>query len=239
MKIKQTQFLKGSREFEIDGDTLFVRIKSLFKEEKLTVEEVKKQPFIRLCDIFFRKEKQFLETGDIIIFKKSGKVFAIDFDDDAKREEARKEINGWVEKQTNKMIKDFIKPGVLTDATGMVLVNAVYFKALWETAFVKEETIQDKFLAASGKTLNVEMMNSMSNNKYYEDENLQAIEIPYKSDELTPLSPGKTQSSGKDGNAQTDPKLVIFSKANSGSSDVADSTQLALVPLHPATKRQN
>lgn len=38
MKLKQTQFLKGSREFEIVDDTLFVSIKSLFKEEKLTVD---------------------------------------------------------------------------------------------------------------------------------------------------------------------------------------------------------
>ena len=38
MKLKQTQFLKGSREFEIVNDTLIVTIKSLFKEEKLTVE---------------------------------------------------------------------------------------------------------------------------------------------------------------------------------------------------------
>ena len=38
MKLKQTQFLKGSREFEIVDDTLFVTIKSLFKEEKLTVD---------------------------------------------------------------------------------------------------------------------------------------------------------------------------------------------------------
>lgn len=38
MKLKQTQFLKGSREFEIVDDTLLVSIKSLFKEEKLTVD---------------------------------------------------------------------------------------------------------------------------------------------------------------------------------------------------------
>lgn len=38
MKLKQTQFLKGSREFEIVDDTLFVSIKSFFKEEKLTVD---------------------------------------------------------------------------------------------------------------------------------------------------------------------------------------------------------
>ncbi len=46
--------------------------KNLIEEKKFTLEEIKKQPFTRLCDIFFRKEKQSLETGDIIIFKKSG-----------------------------------------------------------------------------------------------------------------------------------------------------------------------
>lgn len=38
IKLVQKSFLKGSREFEIVDDTLFVRIKSLFKEEKLTVD---------------------------------------------------------------------------------------------------------------------------------------------------------------------------------------------------------
>lgn len=38
MKLIQKRFLKGTREFEIaDDDALYVRIKSLFKEEKLTV----------------------------------------------------------------------------------------------------------------------------------------------------------------------------------------------------------
>ena len=38
MKLVQKRFLKGTREFEItDEDTVYVRIKSLFKEEKLTV----------------------------------------------------------------------------------------------------------------------------------------------------------------------------------------------------------
>jgi serpin B len=111
----------------------------------------------------------------------------VDFEDAAKREKARKEINGWVEKQTNKMIKNFIKPGVLTDATGMVLLNAVYFKALWQTAFTKEQTVPDKFLAASGKKITCEMMNSSINTKYYEDDKFQAVEIPYKNKEASML----------------------------------------------------
>lgn len=38
MKLIQKTFLKGSREFEIVDNTVFVRINSLFKEEKLTVD---------------------------------------------------------------------------------------------------------------------------------------------------------------------------------------------------------
>lgn len=37
MKLVQKQFLKASREFEIDGDAVHVRLKSPFREEKLTV----------------------------------------------------------------------------------------------------------------------------------------------------------------------------------------------------------
>ena len=38
MKLVQKRFLKGTREFEIVDDAVYVRIKSLFKEEKLTVD---------------------------------------------------------------------------------------------------------------------------------------------------------------------------------------------------------
>jgi len=38
MKLVQKQFLKGSREFELDDDLINFRIKTAFKEEKLTVD---------------------------------------------------------------------------------------------------------------------------------------------------------------------------------------------------------
>jgi hypothetical protein len=53
MKLVQKNFLKGSREFEIEDDTVNVRIKSPFKEEKSTVmlailnpEPVVNKPFL-------------------------------------------------------------------------------------------------------------------------------------------------------------------------------------------------
>ncbi len=172
-------------------------------QKALEIEEGKNAPeqFKNLTDEFKSdREIELLTANSIWLHKtlKLKKSFSklshdyydakcknVDFEDDAKREEARKEINSWVEKQTKEMIKDFIKPGVLTDATGMVLVNAVYFKAIWETAFTKEETAPEQFLAASGKKINCQMMNSSVNTLYYEDESLQAIEIPYKNKEAS------------------------------------------------------
>ena len=53
MKLVQKQFLKGSREFEIVDDTVSVRIRTPFKEEKMTVvltvlnpEPVVNKPFL-------------------------------------------------------------------------------------------------------------------------------------------------------------------------------------------------
>jgi len=53
MKLVQKQFLKGSREFEIVDDAISVRIKTAFKEEKITVvltvlnpEPVVNKPFL-------------------------------------------------------------------------------------------------------------------------------------------------------------------------------------------------
>ena len=46
--------------------------KNLIDEGKLTVEEIRKLPISRYCEIFFLKEKQELEVGDIILFKYNG-----------------------------------------------------------------------------------------------------------------------------------------------------------------------
>jgi len=46
--------------------------KNLIDNGKFTVEEIRKLPISRGCDIFFLNEKQKLETGDIIIFKDIG-----------------------------------------------------------------------------------------------------------------------------------------------------------------------
>ena len=46
-------------------------------------------------------------------------------------EEARKEINNWVEKNTARKIKGFLRPGSVNQDTRLALINAIYFKGTW------------------------------------------------------------------------------------------------------------
>jgi serpin B len=100
-------------------------------------------------------------------------------------EEARTTINQWVEQQTENKIKDLIAPGVLTKDTRLVLTNAVYFKADWETLFKKEDTKDEDFHVSQAHVINTPLMHRTGGFNYYENAMVLALEIPYKNKELS------------------------------------------------------
>lgn len=53
---------------------------------------------------------------------------------------ARRTINSWVDQQTHHRIPDLLPPGSVDASTRMVLTNAVYLKAAWETPFSRSRT---------------------------------------------------------------------------------------------------
>ena len=50
-------------------------------------------------------------------------------------EPARVAINDWVSQKTKGKIADLLQPGVVNEATRLVLVNAIYFKGQWTRQF--------------------------------------------------------------------------------------------------------
>ncbi|MCA0294743.1 MAG: serpin family protein [Actinobacteria bacterium] len=66
---------------------------------------------------------------------------------------ARREINGWVDTQTAGKIPELLTPGLVTSDTRLVLVNAVHFKAPWETPLVEVGT--RPFTTADGRQVAV------------------------------------------------------------------------------------
>ena len=95
-------------------------------------------------------------------------------------EPARVKINGWVEKQTEKLIKDLIPPGALNADTRLVLVNAIYFLADWETPFNKASTSPRPFHARGTQTKNVPTMELTLGIRHAEVPGAAIAELPYK-----------------------------------------------------------
>ena len=100
-------------------------------------------------------------------------------------ESARGQINNWVERQTNDKIKDLIKPGVLNALTRLVLANAIYFKGLWGSQFDKRMTRDAKFWLDPDTTVDVPMMSQEHEFSYMENDQLQALELPYEGNDLS------------------------------------------------------
>lgn len=73
-------------------------------------------------------------------------------------EGARVSINNWVENTTHHMIKDLLPPGTIDQTTDLVLVNAAYFKGMWENKFNPELTKQEVFYVNPSKQIMVDMM---------------------------------------------------------------------------------
>jgi len=102
-----------------------------------------------------------------------------------KTEEARLIINSWVEEKTQEKIKDLIKPGVLDRFTQLVLTNAIYFKGDWLNQFDKKRTRDEPFKLKRREQVKVPMMHIKEKFKYWADDRLQVLKLPYEGEELS------------------------------------------------------
>lgn len=87
-----------------------------------------------------------------------------------------KATNDFINVNTNGLIKDVLKPDMVDNDTVMVLVNTIYFKALWARAFKLKNTTNAKF----NNSINVKMMRQTKMHRYFEDNKVQVVELAYK-----------------------------------------------------------
>ncbi|WP_050785791.1 serpin family protein [Pedosphaera parvula] len=95
-------------------------------------------------------------------------------------EKAIRTINQWVDENTRHKIPEIVGPGDLNASTRMVLVNAIYFKGLWNTPFQESATRQDKFHVNAQRMLTVPFMNREGSFKYGENAQAKVLVIPYR-----------------------------------------------------------
>lgn len=96
---------------------------------------------------------------------------------------ATRTINAWVEKQTRDRIRNLI-PEPLDRDTGLVLVNAIYLKAPWATAFPEKATAPAPFHPAEGKSFKVPTMVLQADFGYAAKDGFEVLTLPYVGHDL-------------------------------------------------------
>ncbi|MCY2930638.1 MAG: serpin family protein [Planctomycetota bacterium] len=98
--------------------------------------------------------------GTIRRYYKTGQLSLVDFPGDF--DGACRQINAWVDRQTNGRIKDIIDPGSVDqssrDLMRLVLTNAVYFHGQWKEVFQESNTTQEDFYVPQGQAMIVPLM---------------------------------------------------------------------------------
>ncbi|EDW72363.1 uncharacterized protein Dwil_GK20885 [Drosophila willistoni] len=100
-----------------------------------------------------------------------------------------KQINLWVEQQTDGKIKDLLQPDVVNMETSAILINALYFKGKWLKPFTPETTLRDDFYVDLGQRVDVDMMYQEDKFKYVELPELKAraVQLPYENSDISML----------------------------------------------------
>ncbi|XP_053105226.1 leukocyte elastase inhibitor-like [Hemicordylus capensis] len=100
---------------------------------------------------------------------------------------ARKQINQWVEKQTEGKIPDLLSEGSVNELTKLVLVNAIYFKGSWAEKFREEDTEDMPFRLSKKekKTVKMMFMKKKLPLGYIPECKCRVLELPYKGKDLS------------------------------------------------------
>ncbi len=86
-------------------------------------------------------------------------------------------INQWVSNNTNQKIESIID--AIPPEAVMYLINALYFKAAWTWEFDPDLTADWPFYRYDGGTETVRMMSQLAEFYYYQNEDMQIVDLPY------------------------------------------------------------
>jgi serpin B len=90
-----------------------------------------------------------------------------------------KKINSWANKKTKGKIPKILDQ--LDSNSACILLNAIYFKADWESEFDSRSSFYIDFFTSINSSIKTKIMHQTSRYKYFENSKIKVLEIPYKS----------------------------------------------------------
>lgn len=94
-------------------------------------------------------------------------------------------INAWAEDKTAGRIKNILQRSNINDRTRLILTNSIYFKGDWLRPFSAHSTGQRPFMLPSGGSVPATFMRQRHNFRVLRQPGFQALEAPYKGEELS------------------------------------------------------
>ncbi len=123
----------------------------------------------------YRLVQDFLE---LIQTHYEGATYKLDFKETSG---VSKRINSWVSEKTNGKISKIIDASSIKDDIGLLVTNAIYFLGKWDKIFKVSNTRNQPFTLISEKIVRIPMMHQTDKFGYLEEENVQILEMCYKS----------------------------------------------------------
>jgi serpin B len=119
---------------------------------------------------------------DVLALNYGAGMRLIDYENNP--EAACRVINAWVSDRTERKIKDMVPAGALDASTRLVLANAIYFNADWDSPFKRFNTKSGTFHLLDGDEIQVPMMYQAERLLYAKGEGYQLVELPYVQREI-------------------------------------------------------
>jgi len=159
--------------FSVDNDAELNESNKTIREALLNADNLIKTDIAN--SIWYRNTFQ-INQDFVNVDKKfyDAEVKALDFTD---TEGSKKTINNWVNNKTKGKIPEIVDE-ISADHI-MFLINAVYFKGKWKYEFKKDNTVDEPFHFANGKTESVKMMVQEADLDYFKSSNSQGVALPY------------------------------------------------------------
>ncbi len=144
-------------------------------------------PVITIADRIWPAEGVTPDQGwvDLLATHHGSDVATIDV---TQADAARDEINAWVADATEGLIPDLLPPGFIDESTTLVLTDAIYFKAQWQTVFGKYGTMDGDFTLLDGSTTPTTYLRELEGRGARgAGDGWTAAELPYLGDQFSML----------------------------------------------------
>uniref|UniRef100_A0A7N0TJX1 Serpin domain-containing protein n=1 Tax=Kalanchoe fedtschenkoi TaxID=63787 RepID=A0A7N0TJX1_KALFE len=105
----------------------------------------------------------------------------VDFKNEAG--EVVREVNWWVEKETNGLIKDILDDDSVKPYTRFLLANAIYFKGAWAVKFSASDTQEKDFHLLTGSSVKAPFMTSREMQYLAEFDDFKVLNLAYNQGE--------------------------------------------------------